>query len=142
MWGLRSTVLVDHLITGEETSNVGEVLESLDDTEDLGHVFRVIRLPWRSAVKGAISKGRVDVQNQVDTSSVEDRSTFVVVGRGGQVVYTNAVDLKYESVAGEFSERRPRHTPRYCIMAASRKQEAPSLRGSDEPLKPDEPPGW
>lgn len=88
-----NTVLVDNLVTREETSSVGVVLECLNDTKDLGHVDGVVGLPRSTTVEGAVLERRVDIENHVDTGSVEDGSAVIVVSRGSQVVHTDTVDL-------------------------------------------------
>lgn len=86
-------ILVDDLVTGEETQNVVEVLEGLDDTEDLLVVFGIVGVLGRSTVQGAVLERRVDIKDHVDTGGVEDGGTLVVVKRGRQVVDTDGVDL-------------------------------------------------
>lgn len=137
-----NTVLVDNLVTREETSSVGVVLECLNDTKDLGHVDGVVRLPRRTTVEGAVLERRVDVENHVDTGGVEDGSAVIVVSRGSQVVHTDTVDLIGVSDVDHTRILSYYHTPRYCKIVASRKQAALSLRGSAVPLKAEEPPGW
>lgn len=91
--GGESSILVDNLVTGKETQDVVEVLESLNDTEDLLVVAGVVGGPGLLAVQGAGGEGRVDIENHVDSSRVEDGDTLVVVKAGLQVVDTDGVDL-------------------------------------------------
>lgn len=87
------SILVDDLVTGKETQDVGVRLEGLDDTKDLLEVDGVVRGPRLTAVERAIGQRRVDIQNDIDTGTVEVRDTLVVVERGLQVVNTDGVDL-------------------------------------------------
>lgn len=84
-------ILVDNLVSGEETQDIVEVLEGLDDTENLLEVCGAVGLPGRNTVQSSF--GGVDIEDHVDTGRIENGSTFVVVKSGGQVVNTNSVDL-------------------------------------------------
>lgn len=87
------TLLVDYLVTGEESQSVGVVLEALDDTEDLLEVDLVVGRLGRGPVNGSAGQGRVDIENHVDAGRVEDGGTLIVVEAGVEVVDTDSVDL-------------------------------------------------
>lgn len=88
-----SGILVDHFVSGEETKNVVEGLEGLDDTKDLPVVGVGVGGPGSSAVQVAIGEGGVDIEDHVDTGGIEDRGALVVVESGLEVVHTDGVDL-------------------------------------------------
>lgn len=95
---MLNTVLVDNLVSGEESKSVGVVLERLNDTEDLGVVVLVVGLPRSSAVDITGVQRRVDVKDHVDTSGIEDGDTLVVVELRRQVVNTDGVHLNCDEI--------------------------------------------
>lgn len=64
--------VVHNLIGGEESESVGESLEVLDDSEDTLQIVTVVRCPWRGAVDTLTGERRIDIEDHVDTSGVED----------------------------------------------------------------------
>lgn len=86
-------ILVNDFVAGEETQNVVEVLECFNDTKYLLIVARSVGGPRFSTVQRTSGEGRVDIENHVDASSVENRDTLIVIEIWGQVVDTNGIDL-------------------------------------------------
>lgn len=91
--GLFGTLLINHLISREESQSVGVVFESLNDPKDLLEVFGIVAAFGVRSIEAITFQRRVDVQNHVDSGSVEDRRTFVVVELRREVVDTDSVDL-------------------------------------------------
>jgi hypothetical protein len=87
------TLLVDHLVSGEEGQGVGEVLERFDDTKDLLEIDIVVGAFRVGSVKVSAIQRRVDIQDHVDTSCVEDGCALVMVETRRQVVDTDGVNL-------------------------------------------------
>lgn len=87
------TLLIDHFISREEGQSVGVVLESLNDSKDLLEVFGIIAALGVRSIEVITFQRRVDVQNHVDSSSVEDRHALIVVEFRREVVNTDGVDL-------------------------------------------------
>lgn len=137
-----SSFLVDNLVSSKETEEVVVVLEALNDTKDLLVVDGTVGGPRGAAVEVATLQRVADIEDHVDTGSVEDGSTLVVVERGLQVVNTDGVDLIWDKFLSERVYLRLKPTPRRCMRAASRRQTSASLRGSFLDVKPDDPPGW
>lgn len=73
------TLLVDHLISGEEGQHVGEVLERFDDPKDLLEIEIVVGAFRVGPVEVSAIQRRVDIQDHVDACCVEDRCALVVV---------------------------------------------------------------
>lgn len=87
------TLLVDDLVSGEEGQGVGEVLERFDDTKYLLEIDIVVGAFRVGSVKVSAIQRRVDIQDHVDTSCVEDGCALVVVETRRQVVDTDGVNL-------------------------------------------------
>jgi hypothetical protein len=73
---LCCTQIVYDFIRGEEAKGVWQVLEILNDTEHARKIVRVVRSPWFCAVDAFSWQGRVDVEDHVDPSGIEDRSAL------------------------------------------------------------------
>jgi len=89
-----STLFVDDLVTREESEKVGVRCESLDDAENMVQVIAGVSCPRLDAVNVGSVETVVYIQDHVDTSSVEDGCTLVVVDIGNQVVDSDGVDSK------------------------------------------------
>lgn len=87
------TLLVDDLVSGEEGQGVGEVLERFDHTEDLLEIDIIVGAFGVGSVKVSAIQRRVDIQDHVDTSCVEDGCALVVVETRRQVIDTDGVNL-------------------------------------------------
>jgi hypothetical protein len=87
------TLLVDDLVSSEEGQGVGEVLERFDDAKDLLEIDIVVGAFRVGPVEVSAIQGRVDIQDHVDTSCVEDGCALVVVETRRQVVDTDSVNL-------------------------------------------------
>lgn len=85
-------LVVDDLVTGEESESVfvlGEHLDGGEDTLDVGSVVRVTGL---GTVDGVL--GVVHIENQVDASVVEGLHTLIVAGAVVDGVDTDNVDTE------------------------------------------------
>lgn len=76
---ILDTLFVDDLISGEEGQHVGEVLERFDDPKYLLEIDIVVGAFRVGAVEVSAIQRRVDIQDHVDTSCVEDGCALVVV---------------------------------------------------------------
>lgn len=83
--------VVHNLVAGEEGQGVGVVLESLDDGEGAVHVSGVVAGPGLETGDTLANQGRVDVEDHVHASGVEDGGASIVVQVGVQVVDTDGV---------------------------------------------------
>lgn len=90
---LGSVQVVHDFVGSEETERVGQVLEVLDDPKDAGKVVGVIAGPWLGTVNTLALQGRIDIENHVNSGSVEDGGAFGMVEFGVNVVYSNGVHL-------------------------------------------------
>ena len=97
-------ILVDDLVSGEEAEDVVEGLERLNDTKHLLVVGIGVGGPRSGAVEVAIGERGVDVEDHVDTGSIEDGGALVVVEGGLEVVDSDGVDLEgwYEFATGPY----------------------------------------
>lgn len=91
---IGSAVLVDDLVTRKESKKVRVRCKSLDDAEDMGKICVGVSGPGCGAVEVGIVETIVYVEDHVDTSSVEDGSTLIVVDVGDQVVDSDGVDTQ------------------------------------------------
>jgi hypothetical protein len=73
---------------------VGVGCEGLDDAENMVEILAGVSCPRRRAVNVGSREAVVDIQDHMNTSSVEDRCTLVVVEIGDQVVDSDSVDTK------------------------------------------------
>jgi hypothetical protein len=89
---LGGSYIVDNLVTGKESQSIRISLEVLNLREDVGQVGVGVCCPGGGSVNG--HEGRVDIDNDVDTSSIKDAHARVVVGLRVDIVDTNGVDLK------------------------------------------------
>lgn len=96
--GRVDSLLVDDLVSSKETEQVVVVLEALNDTKDLLVVNGAVSGPRSAAVEVATLQRVADIEDHVDTGSVEDRGTLVVVERRLQVVHTDGVDLVWNKL--------------------------------------------
>lgn len=88
-----SLKVVHNFVGREEGKSVGVVLEVLDNTKDACEVVLVVRGPWLGAVDALTGERRVDIEDQVDTSGIEDRHALGVVQSRVDVVDTDSVHL-------------------------------------------------
>ena len=86
-------ILVDDLISSEESEKVVVVLEAFNDTEDLLVVDSAVGGPGSAAVQVTTLQRVADIEDHVDTGGVEDGDAFVVVQAGLEVVDTDSVNL-------------------------------------------------
>jgi hypothetical protein len=89
-----STLFVDDLVTGEESKKIGVRCECLNDAENMVQILTGISRPRCRAVDVGVGEAIVHIQEHVNTSSVEDGCTLVVVDLGNQVVNSDSVDTK------------------------------------------------
>lgn len=105
------TLLVDDLVSGEEGQGVGEVLERFDHTEDLLEIDIIVGAFGVGSVEVSAIQRRVDIQDHVDTSCVEDGCALVVVETRRQVIDTDGVNAQTLHESG---------IPQACIRIAER----------------------
>jgi hypothetical protein len=91
--------VVHNFVRGEEGKSVGERLEVLDDTEDACEIVLVVGSPWLSAVDALARERRVDIQDHVDTSGIEDGHALGMVEGGVDIVDTDSVHLGLSAIA-------------------------------------------
>jgi hypothetical protein len=89
-----STLFVDDLVTREESKKVGVRCECFNDAENMVQILAGISRPRCRAVDVGAGEAVVHIQKHVNTSSVEDGCTLVVIDLGNQVVNSNSVDTK------------------------------------------------
>jgi hypothetical protein len=90
---LCCTQIIHDFVRGEEAKSVWQVLEVLDDAENARKIVGVVRSPWFRTVDALSWQGRVDVEDHVNSSGVEDRGALRVVKVGVNIVDTNCVHL-------------------------------------------------
>ena len=91
---LLDTVLVDHLVTSEESEGIWVALERLDDSKNALEVAFVVGADWVLTVQALATSRAIDIQDHVDTSGIEDRRAIIVVGVRVEVVNTDGVHLR------------------------------------------------
>lgn len=82
--------IVDDLVSGEEGEGVGVPCESINGSEDVLKVHRVVGRSWVGTVQGVV--GAVDIKNKVDTSSCQCCHAGVVIGAVIDSVDTDSVN--------------------------------------------------
>ena len=84
--------LLHDLVAREEGKSVGVVGEGLENGKGALRVLGVVALPWVVGGEGLGDTGAVDVDDHVDTGSVEDTGASIVVEGGVEVVRADGVD--------------------------------------------------
>lgn len=84
-------VLVQDLVAGEETQQVGVVPESLDDGKDVVHILLGVRGRGIRAVNVLAGLAAVDIDDHVHAGGVEDGDAFIVIQIRREVVHSDGV---------------------------------------------------
>ena len=89
-WGGK--IIVDNLVTREESQGVGVVRKRIDRGEDVLEVNRVVRWVGIGSVERV--ERSVDIEDQVDTCGCQLRHAVIVVGCVVDSVNTDGVDTQ------------------------------------------------
>jgi hypothetical protein len=89
-WG--GEIIINNLVTGEESQGVGVVCEGIDGGEDVLEVNGVVGWVGIGSIEGV--EGSVDIEDQVDTCSCQLGHAIIVVGRVVDCVDTDGVDAQ------------------------------------------------
>lgn len=89
-WSCR--IVIDDLVSGEESEGVGVLCERINCREDVLEVDGVVGWAWVGSVKGV--ERRVDVEHEVDASSCQLVHAIVVGGGVVDGVHTDGVDAE------------------------------------------------
>lgn len=92
--GLSRATIENDLVTSQERQRVVVPREDLNDTENMLEVHRSVCGPWHLVVQVLVLQRRVDIENQVDSSSSQKGHTLIMVGSRVYRVNTNSVDTK------------------------------------------------
>jgi hypothetical protein len=71
--------VVDDLVASKETQQIGIALEGFNDCENMLHVVASVCAPRIAAINVLSIQGSVDVKNNIDSHTIEDWHTFIVV---------------------------------------------------------------
>lgn len=93
----RRGPVIDQLIARKEGHCIIIALEGFDDLENVGKVIEVVGARRIVTING--NERCVYIKDHVDTGRVEDAGAFVVVRKRIEVVYSDRVDLRTESVS-------------------------------------------